>query len=128
MKKVMILTVFFMAVSAISINAQNNQARQSQNSSDTTANNCTNGHGQNFVDNNNDGICDNFQSGITAGHGHGFTDANNNGICDHHENGNGCNIIQKRAGNYNCNFKGQGNHKRNCRNNNRLFCPKNPNK
>ncbi|MFZ4705346.1 MAG: hypothetical protein ACOYMF_04995 [Bacteroidales bacterium] len=38
--------------------------------------------GRNFVDNNNDGKCDNFQSGRQSCNSRNFVDKNNDGICD----------------------------------------------
>ena len=35
-----------------------------------------------FVDNNNDGVCDNFQARMKNGHGANFVDQNGDGICD----------------------------------------------
>ncbi len=36
----------------------------------------------NYVDENGDGICDNYGSGQCRGNGQGYVDANNDGICD----------------------------------------------
>lgn len=71
-----------------------------------------NGRGRNYVDNNNDGVCDNYNAscqfvdndgdGIcdncasaTCGNGAGYIDADGNGICDNYaagtsQNGSGC--------------------------------------
>ena len=43
--------------------------------------------GDNFVDANEDGICDNYNS--ASGNGGGFTDEDNDGICDNRGNGGG---------------------------------------
>lgn len=43
-----------------------------------------------FVDNNNDGVCDNRGTQCKQGKGTGFTDANGDGICDHRGDGNCC--------------------------------------
>ena len=40
------------------------------------------GRGRNFVDKNNDGICDNLASRSGQGRGRNFVDKNNDGICD----------------------------------------------
>jgi hypothetical protein len=40
---------------------------------------------KNFVDKNNDGICDNLVSGNQNDRGRNFVDANNDGICDNKE-------------------------------------------
>ncbi|MEX0770476.1 MAG: hypothetical protein WD035_07080 [Balneolaceae bacterium] len=39
--------------------------------------------GHNFIDQNEDGICDYAQNGSPTWHGPGFVDDNNNGICDY---------------------------------------------
>ena len=39
--------------------------------------------GHNFIDQNDDGICDYAQNGSATWHGPGFSDSNNNGICDY---------------------------------------------
>lgn len=68
--------------------------------------------GPNFVDANNDGICDNRPSGKQGVRGRNFVDANNDGICDNrgsrnrgngngYRNGNG-------KGNGNCNGNANG--------------------
>ena len=36
----------------------------------------------NFVDKNNDGVCDHYQARMKKGHGPNFVDKNGNGICD----------------------------------------------
>lgn len=46
------------------------------------------GAGQNFVDNNSDGVCDNFASGTSQGAGQNFVDNNGDGICDNFASGN----------------------------------------
>jgi len=125
MKKVMIMTVVLLAVSVISAGAQDMQSQSSSKTADTTANHFSGGYGQNFVDKNNDGICDHLQSGTVVGHGPNFIDANNNGICDHRENGSGCKMKQRRARNGNVNCMRQSNRKRHCRNINNPGCPMN---
>jgi hypothetical protein len=66
-----------------------------------------------FVDNNKDGICDNYTAKADGGKGVNYVDANMDGICDHRAdstfckgNGNGCK--QNCQNMQNCN-KGQGN-------------------
>ena len=54
---------------------------------------------KNYVDEDGDGICDNYQSGQCHGYGEGFVDEDGDGICDncqgacgwghHHGNGKG---------------------------------------
>jgi hypothetical protein len=48
-----------------------------------------NGQGLNFIDEDNDGICDYAQNGQCNGYGKGFVDEDNDGVCDHAETGNG---------------------------------------
>ncbi|MGM0588995.1 MAG: hypothetical protein ACQETE_11295 [Bacteroidota bacterium] len=71
------------------------------------------GHNHDFIDEDNDGICDYAQNGSPTWHGPGFIDDNNNGFCDywdmsldmhqqhegmrfHDENGNGINDYVER--------------------------------
>lgn len=42
------------------------------------------GYGGNYVDADNDGVCDNWQNG---GYGGNYVDADNNGVCDNWQNG-----------------------------------------
>ena len=55
--------------------------------------------GRNFVDLNNDGICDNQPAGKQNVQGRNFVDANNDGICDNRgkqgQNVNGANFVDK---------------------------------
>lgn len=48
-------------------------------------------NGQNYVDEDNDGICDNYTDGQSRGYGCGrnFVDADNDGVCDNYTNGQG---------------------------------------
>lgn len=51
--------------------------------------------GQNFIDENKNGVCDRFENAKPLGKVSSFVDANNNGICDNREkeikrNGTGC--------------------------------------
>ena len=39
-----------------------------------------------FVDNNKDGVCDNYQTRMKNGHGANFVDKNGDGICDNRQN------------------------------------------
>ena len=123
MKKKLILSFFLLAFIVASTVGQNNKA-QTPPKADTSANNYSCGHGRNYVEKNNDGICDHMQSAGTC-HGPNYTDANNNGICDHHENGMNCKMKQK--GNMNgkgcCNKNSNCNG--NCRNKKGQDCPKN---
>lgn len=62
--------------------------------------------GQNFIDENKNGICDRFENAKPLGKGRNFVDADKNGICDHRENGNRGN--GKGFGNQNRNGQGSG--------------------
>jgi hypothetical protein len=60
-----------------------------------------------FVDKNNDGICDNYQDRKSNANGRNFVDKNNDGICDNNSNktkNNNCcgQGRQFRGGNGNC--------------------------
>ncbi len=80
-----------------------------------------------FVDNNKDGICDNYQTRMKNGCGANFVDKNGDGICDNRENAgqgkgnpNGCGMgCQHRngPGNGNCCGNGSGNQHRHGRGN-----------
>jgi hypothetical protein len=71
-----------------------------------------------FVDNNKDGICDNYQARMKNSHGVNFVDKNGDGICDNRQNAgqgkgnpNGCGMgYQHRQGqgNGNCCEGGYG--------------------
>ena len=39
----------------------------------------------NFVDNNKDGVCDNYQERMKNGHGANFVDKNGDGVCDNRQ-------------------------------------------
>jgi hypothetical protein len=80
---------------------------QSANTATQTAKkpNAVNTVSANFVDANNNGVCDNFESRQGKGRGGNFVDANNDGICDNRAN------VGKKSGN---NYRnGQGNQYRN---------------
>ena len=47
------------------------------------------GAGQNFVDADGDGICDNYGTGAGRGNGAGFVDADGDGVCDNYGTGAG---------------------------------------
>jgi hypothetical protein len=90
-----------MMIFAIQSNAQNtnsaNQPAQKQNTVSSSSGN--------YVDKDNNGVCDNFNTRSGKGHGVNFTDKNNDGICDNRAN------VGKKSGN-NCR-NGQGNQCRN---------------
>ena len=66
--------------------------------------------GANFVDEDNDGVCDNFGTGAQGGNGNGngganFVDEDNDGVCDNF--GTGAGAGQQNRGN--ANGRGNGN-------------------
>ena len=66
--------------------------------------------GQNFIDENKNGVCDRFENAKPLGRGPNFVDADKNGVCDHRENsnkGNG-NGYQHRHGKGNGQCCGRG--------------------
>jgi hypothetical protein len=99
-----------MLIFAFQLNAQNtssaNQPAQKQNT--------VNPAPGNFVDKDNNGVCDNFESRQGNGRGANFIDKNNDGICDNRANvgkkpGNNC-----RNGQGNRNGQGRGQGRGNC--------------
>jgi len=69
-----------------------------------------------FVDNNKDGVCDNYQARVKNSQGRNFVDKNGDGICDNRQNAgkgkgnpNGCGMgYQHRHGQGNGNCCGNG--------------------
>ena len=55
-----------------------------------------------FVDNNKDGVCDNYQARVKNSQGRNFVDKNGDGICDNRQN------AGKGQGNGNCCGNGYG--------------------
>ena len=96
----LILAAAVSLIFAIQSNAQNNnpanQPAQKQNA--------VNSASGNFVDKDNNGVCDNFESRSGNGRGTNFVDKNNDGICDNRAN------VGKKSGNT-CRY-GQGNRHR----------------
>jgi hypothetical protein len=93
---------------AIQANAQSNattgQPAQKQNAVNST--------GRNYVDKDNNGVCDNLGTKSGSGRGANFVDKNGDGICDNRANaGNKC---RNGQGNQNRNGQGQGRGKGNC--------------
>ena len=93
----LILAMAIMMIFAVQSNAQNanstNQPAQKQKAVNSTPGN--------FVDRDNNGVCDNFEARSGNGHGRNFVDKDGDGICDNRAN------VGKKAGNYCRN--GQGN-------------------
>lgn len=75
----MLLTAAVTSVMFIQVQAQSADKPQNTEKPKTAA------RGANFVDKNNDGVCDNRGSGRFQGRGPNFVDANNDGICDHRQ-------------------------------------------
>ena len=112
MKALRSITVLFAIMSFMTYQglAQNGSTNTPQTNSQVTQTS-TNAAPGNFVDNNKDGVCDNYQSRIKSGHGTNFVDKNGDGICDNRPNAgqgrgnpNGC-----RMGNQHRHGHGQGN-------------------
>jgi hypothetical protein len=92
----LILATAIMMIFAIQSNAQNtnsaNQPAKKQNTVSSASGN--------FIDKDNNGVCDNFESRSGKGYGANFVDKNGDGICDNRAN------VGKKSGN-NCR-NGQG--------------------
>ena len=73
----LLAVIFFASYQGLS---QNKTAVQ--NDAQTTAK-VTRG---NFVDNNKDGVCDNYQARVNSGRGANFVDKNGDGVCDNRGN------------------------------------------
>ncbi len=108
----LILATAVLILFAVQSNAQNtsstNQPAQKQND--------VNSAPGNFVDKDNNGVCDNFEARATNGHGRNYVDKDGDGICDNHANigqksGNKC---RNGNGNKNRNGQGQGRGRGNC--------------
>lgn len=67
----------------------------------------TNGRGHQFVDANKDGVCDNWSERPANGRGRQFVDANNDGVCDRYTQGS-----KRGAGRNQGAFRGNGNRAR----------------
>lgn len=83
--------------------SQNSVSDKSQNNQGNTGKANTVARG-NFVDSNNDGICDNYQVRTNNGRGANFVDKNGDGICDNRGSGgtgrgkgNGCGMGYQRG-------------------------------
>jgi hypothetical protein len=87
---VALLLVFF----TLSGQSQNSQ-RQSSNRNQQKAQVSSLSSSRNYVDKDNNGVCDNFEAGKGSGKGVNFVDKNGDGICDWRSNasqgkGNNC--------------------------------------
>ena len=90
MKKLIVMAVI---AAFFSVGTSKGQTNQSDTKNITTSN-----RGQ-FVDKNNDGICDNFQNRTVNTSNRKYIDKNNDGICDNQQNrkanANGRNYVDK---------------------------------
>ena len=103
MKKLIFLTVVLFAFTLIS----NNLLAQTQEKIDkvTVKTEQTKVTPSQFVDKNNNGVCDNRETKMKTGKGVNFVDKNGDGICDNK----GTNCKRGGKGNGNCCGKGNGN-------------------
>ena len=104
--------VFIMMLLVFTAFSQTNPT-DSSNQKKTTDNISSVNIKPNYVDNNNDGICDNrTNNGNNQFKGRNFIDVNKDGICDHRQNnerkGNCCNYKGKKCCGNGC-FYGKGN-------------------
>ncbi|MCX6245645.1 MAG: hypothetical protein NTU98_13205 [Bacteroidetes bacterium] len=89
---VLVTVMSFVGFQGFSQNASGSDVIQNSPGSQT-ATNFTPGK---FVDNNKDGICDNYQGSVKSGQGRNFVDKNGDGTCDNRQN------AGKKKGNPNC--------------------------
>ena len=118
MKTVKGITAFVAVLLFVSYQgfSQNTISGKPQNNPGNTGKANTAARG-NFVDKNNDGICDNYQARVNSGRGANFVDKNGDGVCDNRGNfgkgrgnSNGCGKgYQHRNGQGRGNCCGRGN-------------------
>jgi len=96
----LILATATLMIFALQSNAQNANSANQQAQKQKAVNSASG----NFVDKDNNGVCDNFESRSGGGRGPNFVDKNNDGICDNRAN------VDKKSGNT-CRH-GQGNRHR----------------
>jgi hypothetical protein len=75
-------------LSSISITAQNNSQVAQNDKPETLVKFNGNQSARNFIDENNNSICNRFENAKPLGKGPNFIDPDKNGICDHREKGN----------------------------------------
>lgn len=113
-QKIMLAAGIVLALSVV-VNGQN-----TAKTGDSTGDRTPAAQPGKFTDNNNNGVCDNFELRNQKGNGHGFVDKNGDGICDNR------NISGRGRGQSGQCGQGQGfrhrhgNGKRNC--NGKGFC------
>lgn len=83
--KLALVTLLFMliALSGRTQNSNTQKASQTRQGNQAPAL----AGGRNYVDNDNNGVCDNYSAGKRAGKGLNFVDKNGDGICDQRPNG-----------------------------------------
>ncbi len=102
----LILATTFMMIFTVQANAQSNAAANQPVQKQAAANST----GRNYVDKDNNGVCDNLGTKAGNGRGANFVDKNGDGVCDNGANaGNKC---RNGQGNKNGNGKCRG--PRNC--------------
>jgi|LSQX01.2.fsa_nt_gb hypothetical protein len=91
--KTIVLTIALAMMTAVAFGQDNQQAKATDEVQTGTRTQVR--RGPLFVDDNNNGICDNFENGTRPGLGQGrnargrnFVDADNDGICDYFQSGN----------------------------------------
>lgn len=94
----LILTTAIIMIFAIQVKSQNTTTQAKPAVQEQTAVTTTPGT---FIDKNNNGVCDNFETRSGKGRGGNFVDKDNNGICDNFEarpaNSKGPNFVDKNG-------------------------------
>lgn len=109
----LLLAAAIMTLIALTGQSQTNTVQTKQQDQKQTSANPATGT---FVDKNNNGVCDNYESRSGTGHGANFVDKNGDGTCDNRANagnkpGNKC---RNRQGNQYRHGQGQGGGCGNC--------------
>lgn len=78
--RLIVTMMAFFAVLTLSASAQTKEV----NDAATVAGNATKTWHSNYVDSDNDGVCDNYSTNHKDGHGVNFVDSDNDGVCDNH--------------------------------------------
>jgi len=104
----LLLATAIMMTFAIQANAQSNAAANQPAQKQTAVNSA----GRNYVDKDNNGVCDNLGTRSGRGRGTNFVDKNGDGICDNRANVG--NKYRNGQGNQYRNGQGQGRGQGNC--------------
>jgi len=101
------LATAILMIFGLQVQSQNNTTTAKQQDQQKTTVNSTRGT---FVDKNNNGICDNFESRSAKGQGANFVDKDGDGICDNRANAGtkSANTCAKGQGNQYRHGQGQG--------------------